>query len=292
MKNWRTTLLPVLLVAVAGCGADGAGSDSGEPEIGEVPTVLDATDLRLPMRDYELGAAELDLVTDARRILMQRCMAEFGYTVEIERTTPSAYGPPTSSERRYGITDLALAREHGYGLGERDPSRQAQPERPELTADQQTVLFGRGRSEVGGKRVPDRGCAGAAGRELQRDAAGADLSLPQNTWVTTFEESRGDSRVSAAIGAWSRCMERQGHHYPDPLAAASDPVAGGEVTDAQRALAVADIGCKAEVNLVGVWSTVEAAYQRRAIDANRAAFDAVRAALDGQVRTAREVTGG
>lgn len=292
MKKQMALLPVILLTAVAGCSANGAEPESGEPAIGEVPTAVTATDLHLPMEDYDLTSEQVDLVSDARRVLMQRCMAGFGYTVEIERVVSSAYGPPTATERRYGITDLALAREHGYKLGKRDPALRPEPKRPELTAEQQVVLFGRGRSEVGGKQVPDQGCAGAAGRELQRDTPGVDLSMPQNTWMTTLDQSRKDSRVVAAIDAWSRCMAKRGHHYPDPVAAVNDPVAGGEVTDAQRALAVADIECKDEVNLVGIWFTVESAYQRRAIDANRAAFDAVRAALENQLRTAQGVLGG
>ncbi len=51
--------------------------------------------------------------------------------------------------------------------------------------------------------------------------------------------------------------------------------------------AIADVDCKQNVNLVGVWMAAESAYQRTAIRDNGAALDTLRKNLQTQAANAR-----
>ncbi|MFD0691835.1 hypothetical protein [Actinomadura fibrosa] len=96
----------------------------------------------------------------------------------------------------------------------------------------------------------------------------ADQSLAQSLSRESFEESRKDARVRTAFARWSRCMRREGFRYAGPLDPPDDPRFRGAPSGAERAVAVADVRCKAATRLVGVWSAVEAARQRELIRAH------------------------
>ena len=53
-------------------------------------------------------------------------------------------------------------------------------------------------------------------------------------------------------------------------------------------VAIADIGCRATANVTGIWFAVESAYQRRAIEADRAAFARTRDAIQARDKLAAE----
>jgi hypothetical protein len=59
--------------------------------------------------------------------------------------------------------------------------------------------------------------------------------------------------------------------------------------DTEIATATADVGCKIETNLVGVWSAVEAAYQRRIIEQNPEHFAGTQRFLETVDRNAARV---
>lgn len=201
------------------------------------------------------------------------------------------YGPVSLTDRRYGITDVGLARSFGYGLGPRDPARAVRPARPEIGADGENVLSGQGRSVVNGIAVPEGGCIGEADRNLtEPGTSSVDIRKGNQLNLESFAQSRQDSRVQAAFRSWSACMEQAGYHYADPLAAAADPAFAGTPDPQQIAVALVDIDCKARTDLVGIWFTVESAYQRRAIDADAAAFAAAKEAIVARDRAATAVS--
>ncbi|HZN19305.1 MAG TPA: hypothetical protein VFB84_14180 [Micromonosporaceae bacterium] len=284
------------LLALAGCSSAGA-AEPAEPPIGEVPTLLASVGLRLPVEDYLPTAEQGDRLGAARLALIRRCMARFGIDYPVKPVPASGHGPRSLTDRRYGITDIALARTAGYGLGPRDPKLATRPERPKIGPDGQTVLSGRGRSVVNGLPVPDGGCIAEADRALdQAVPAGTDVRIGNQLQLRTFEVSKRDSRVQAAFAAWSECMRGSGYRYGDPLTVMADPAFTGEdpaqrggPSPAELAVAAADIDCKARTNLVGIWFTVESAYQRREIDADRALFVAAREAIAARDRAATAI---
>ncbi|GAB7044577.1 MULTISPECIES: hypothetical protein [Catenuloplanes] len=277
----------VAVLVTAGCGTP-AADDGGEPEIGDVPVIADASDLKLPVQDYMPTPEQAKRIGVAQIELIKRCMARFGKAYDVDPVDGDAYGPRSLTDRRYGITDLELARADGYGLGDRDPARQPEAKRPALDADAETVLGGDGRSEVNGQKVPEGGCLAEAGRNLNAEIPeGADYRRGTDLQEWSFKKSREDSRVRNAFVAWSRCMAEAGYSYADPFAPAGDPAfAEGKASAQETAVAVADVGCKQRTNLVGIFYTVESAYQTREIDKESNNFDATLDAIAARDRVA------
>jgi hypothetical protein len=257
--------------------------------IGEVVVTLATADLRLPVEEHLPTVAQKDRLARARVALIRRCMARFGIVYDVTPVPADQYGPVSLTDRRYGITDLALARAFGYGLGPRDPSLFVRPDPPRLGADGANVLTGQGRSIVAGLVVPEGGCIGEADRRLTSSAiAAADLARGNRLQIESFAESRADSRVRAALDSWSACMAEDGYHYADPLAAAADPAFTGPPDQHQLDVAIADIGCRATANVTGIWFAVESAYQQRAIEVDHAAFARTRDAIQARDKLAAE----
>jgi hypothetical protein len=299
----HTVMVGCVLVAVAalGCGACAAAKaarpvtthTSAEPAIPTPPQLLDSAGLRLPVQRYMLEDEQFLQVERARVVLVVRCLARYGIDVTVpEVPDTSAYGPRTLTDRRYGITDRALAARYGLGLGPRDPALRGKPRQPRLGPAGRTVLTGQGPTSVRGVQVPSGGCLGQADRELRRGIpADVDLSLPQRLQFQSFELSKGDSRVRRVVAAWSKCMATAGYHYAGPLDTIGDPrfTEAQSVSDAQLRVARADLLCKQRTNLVGVWFTVDSAYENAAIAADAAAYRSVKAALDRERANAEAV---
>jgi hypothetical protein len=287
-----------ITVLVGGaCGAPAPSASprtASEPPIGTAPLVLDSVGLQLPVQDYMLSTAELEEVAGARMNLVIACMGRFGIEIPVSDTTSSdLYGPKSLTDRRYGITDAASASQYGFGLGPRDPALQGKPDQPDLDSVGRTALTGQGQAVVGGKSVPEGGCLAEAERELGKGVpAGADSNLPQRVQFQSFEMSKRDSRVAEIFVEWSHCMAAAGYRYSSPLQSAADPrFTDSSVSQEEESVAAADVACKEKTNLVGVWFTVESAYQRDAIRSDLAAVELARSALKQQLANARSVLG-
>ena len=285
-RRFRSRIgVAALAVVLAACSAPAeGGQDTGEPALGAIPNLLAAADLRLPAQDY--------LATDAQNLqylraevkLIQDCLRRFGVSYPVTPAADTNYGPRSMTDRRYGITDAALASTAGYGLGARDPALQTRPPTPDIGADGETALTGQGPTIVRGVPVPAGGCTGEARRTLDAQLPpGADLQLAQNLQMQSFEQAKRDSRVKTVNAAWSSCLAEHGYHYADPFAPLADPRFKGKLTPEQITVAATDIDCKGRTNLVGVWFSVESAYEARAIQQAKAAFDLLK-----QARAARQ----
>ncbi len=292
LRNRHHTLFltsALLLLVLAGCSTAkaSASTSTGEPAIGAVPKILDSSTLRLPVEDYLPSSAEDDRLGVADLALIRSCMARFGIKYDIKPILGSTYGPVSLTDRRYGITDATLAAHYGYGLGPRDPALQKRPDKPDIGSAGETALSGEGQSEVNGITVPNGGCIGEADRKLSGSVpASVDMHKGNTLQFQSFAQSRADSRVVAAFKEWSACMARSGYHYADPLAAAGDPDFAGAANSHDVAVALADISCKSETNLVGIWFTVESAYERQVIDADPVGFAATKQAITARDQAA------
>ena len=66
---------------------------------------------------------------------------------------------------------------------------------------------------------------------------------------------------------WWACWADAGFSYAGPWAANTDSHWREDiVTDQERLVATADVTCKLETNLIGIWNAVDAAYQERIIE--------------------------
>ncbi|MGB2568994.1 hypothetical protein ACPFP2_11140 [Micromonospora citrea] len=278
----------VLLVAGAGCGAAGAPrtDPSAEPRVGPTLSLVDLTKFSLPLDRFVLSPVNLTLSTRAEFILTDDCMKRFGLALPPQ----VASGDPSMNySRRYGIFDEALAAKRGY-RGPADSGPKVTP----LTPQAEAVATGQGQRSYAGKQVPEGGCVGEARRVLMegvREVPARDLGsvLANESW----ERSKQDSRVRAVFTSWSSCMKLKGYDYADPMAAVGNPVFGTkEPSPEEIKVAVADVRCKREANVVNVWATVETAYQEMALKQHSKELAAIRAHFEAQERNAEKIIAG
>lgn len=229
--------------------------------------------ITLPLDPYQVSDEDFGTVSRALAELTDRCMRRQGLSYEepAPEDTPTS---PTGHERRYGITVLETAREHGYHL---DGAPAREPERQKRSQRYERALSGTGKP-LGGSDGFDDGCTGEAHRELESGIDMEAVDLPQWYKRDSFQRSLDDPRVKAAFGAWSRCMAEAGHRYAGPLDPPADPgVMGRTVTEHERSVAVADITCKRRTGLVGAWHQVETTLQRSTVTTRAAQLKKARA---------------
>lgn len=283
----KRTRMIVLTVAVSFFCAACSPPDATPPEVDEIHPVTSAKDIVLPFHEYQLSAAELNVVERATAVLAKDCMNRF----ELDWPAPAAEladTDGTGNGDRYGVIDRAEVAEWGY---HRPPEQQEPREETSPAPEAVMVYTGRGASEVGGRRVPEGGCVGEARRHLTGNAptgmSGADLaSLDQQI----FQRAQADDRVRAAMGDWRECMVRFGYHYTDVWTANNDVRWGGPAPEPEElATATADLDCREESNLVPIWLAVETAYQRRAVADRADDFTVLRTRLTTTIENASHV---
>ncbi len=284
------------VIAVTGC-SDGAatqrpsesapattrqGTDVGEetPPGAEVPVILDVKSLALPIEPYLFTNRQMADVLRARQALVVPCMRRFGFAwpaSDPERNDSAGTVPgmrnAANLDRRYGITDPALAARHGYhfapGSRQRDPQDSTSASRP--NTDALAVLTGRtgdgtpAPARYHGRAVPEGGCQGQASTRLAGDRPLGNDQLANEINVVSYQKSQADPRVRSVFRAWSACMRKHGYSYAAPTdAPGKDPrFTGPAPTRQEIALAEADVACKRQTNVIGVWFTVDAAHQRQ-----------------------------
>ncbi|MDK9497676.1 hypothetical protein QEZ40_002619 [Streptomyces katrae] len=311
-----TVLFPLALTA-AGCSA--APSDGVRAEPVPTPTAGTVVGLRLPIGAYLPTDTERALSEYLRGLLVRDCVRRHGASFMDPAVTggaapPAAYDP-LNMARRYGVGDMETARRYGYRV---DPAHRAArvdgpsgAAAPARTAEERGLLTGVAdrrpgqpsasgeRPRFGGRPVPDGGCYGEADRALLNDGsrAGAFGGTVNVIERQGYERSRRDPRVREAFTRWSACMKAKGHHYADPLGAAGDtarwrPDATQEAGPDERATAVADMECKRDVNLLGVWFAVESEYENTAMAGRAAELETVRRQLEAERGRLRELAAG
>ncbi|MFI5764710.1 hypothetical protein ACIA8F_27745 [Streptomyces sp. NPDC051563] len=287
----------LLALVLAGCsdpGAAGGGGAHGEPELGEVPVAPAAASISLPLDAYTDTDAETVRMGQVQQRLLSRCMARYGFPYEEVRPSDPA-GAQGSDGRHlvlFGATDPEFAAAHGYDLtagkgrpvrppaaplsesaalvmhGERPGGAQGAAQPPDAANEEEAAKVDSG-IDVGGQKVPPGGCIREAYRKLYAPTKDSvDLLFPFGLASEAHERSKGDSRVAAVLRNWSACMEKSGYGgLKDPyevvqkLGLEADPGGPKAVTAAK-----ADVACKREVNLVGIWTAVEVAYQKRLVE--------------------------
>jgi hypothetical protein len=240
----------------------------------------------------------VDAATDH---LIADCMAGFGLTWQVRDFDRP---PLDRMARMYGVGDLDRARTHGYHFLPDEPApsvlaeREAAANGPQLPADPNYLLVLSGSPDgvtplddpgsYGGKKIPLGGCAAEALRRLGIDNLDP-TQLPAEIGVTAFVTSGKDPRVVEAVAAWSACMKGKGYTYASPSDAAGgwDLVAPATAVEIQTA--VDDVRCKQSTNLIGIWYTVQVAYESQLIAENIAALDEVKQQWADATERASEV---
>ncbi|MER6450225.1 hypothetical protein DEJ51_09805 [Streptomyces venezuelae] len=271
----------LLLPLLSACSA-GPAAPAETPGPTAAHRLADSKTLKLPLDDYLLTTADAGTLARGRDSLMQRCLTALGAPY-----TPKAQGSADieTNERRYGLADAELAKEHGYHVPDTDKRAEDYPTAvmPLVTGDVTTH---------NGVPVPQGGCAGEAQRELHEAELQDALNFPQKLNMESYVKSQKAPMVVKATAEWSSCMKESGHSYADPLAAINDKEFSAATPGShEKEVALADVLCKQKVNLIGVWSDAESEYQRFLIESNANALTGPLAAKQKTMSAAKAATG-
>ncbi|MEV7930551.1 hypothetical protein [Kitasatospora sp. NPDC088779] len=203
--------------------------------------------------------------------------------------------------RRYGLADLQTARTWGYHLPRSDSGDANAATQPitlgQMSESARTVLTavdpktGAKVAEFAGKALPERGCQAELERLMPTAAGGpggpasGGEGIVTDIKAQTFAESRTDANVVAANAAWSSCMKSRGYDISDPLHPAAnlssvdDPAPSAEEIDQAQA----DVACKHDTNLIGIWFAAESDRQNTLINRHADDLAKVKRALDTEV---------
>ncbi|MBP0448739.1 hypothetical protein J5Y04_04170 [Kitasatospora sp. RG8] len=288
----------VLLAAACSSSKDG-GSATEKIPAPAIPAVLtepaDGAEVALPLDGYGISSGDSLLFVQAREQATRTCMQAKGFDY-----TPAAAGqkPPPApiDSERLGILSLTAAKQTGYHRpppaagGGSVPTAEGRPnESPE---------YGKalnGDMRPGGPTngtTADRGCHAAMDRQL------ADAKIPEAKSDLVGDlraQAHGltgeDTRVRAALDAWSSCMKGLGYQYQTPVDASAaawpDPVGQKE-----RDTATADMGCKTQAKLLATWYAVEEGYQKALIARNESGLQAVKDAAAQRMAVVKKALGG
>ncbi len=283
-----------------------------------VPTSGLTKDLTLPLEAYMASYEDQVTVEQAADNLQQSCMKDYGIDLTLPRA--GANPPPSDNdaniERRYGISDRAEAEKYGYELPPalqehttqtmRDLSgvevevltghtKPVPPKAPDgVKAGKPVAVPGQGtkpaRAEYNGKKLKTGGCIGWSKDQL--GVKEADPTFVAQLAGDSLTQSMKDGEVITAIAAWSSCMDGKGHKgLADPYKAMDEGVTSdGKPSQESIALAVDDVDCKKQTDLVKTWFGVESAIQNKQIADNRSQLTAIKEQRDREIAAARQQT--
>lgn len=224
-------------------------------------------------------------ISDAEQHLITSCMRKQGFRYWEEKPLSLEESRPVG----YVQDDIDWARSHGYGsriMAKEDLARLRNPNisyRKSLSRARQNaydIAMDGGRDAVllksptpsgGTISKPSGGCAGQAEKMLYGDPAAwfrADVTV-SNLRPLYVGKLLADKEFKSAVGAWSRCMNKAGHPFPDPDAArrsTREHSAGQTRAEEARTfanetrIAVADATCARSVSLRSIGERREAHY--------------------------------
>ncbi|MDX3537429.1 hypothetical protein PV721_24275 [Streptomyces sp. MB09-01] len=300
-------------LTLTGCSSTGSGADDDgrEPEAGAAPRILNSAELTLPLDAYILRGERVTLLTRAQNTLVDQCMKRYGFRY----TGQGGDRVLNDRARLYGITDADQAARYGYsnpdlasGGGERPApatqlgpneslflhgEKEVDPSKPVPMSQEEAEQTGQGAITVDGQKVPAGGCRRESYLKLYAPTKDAvDIMLPQNMATDSYLRAGEDSRVRKVTAEWSACMAEKGYKTDDPVSPQED-LGFQSAPGSPQAIAAAqhDVACKERTNLVGVWHTVQTAYQKRVIEKNAETLDLAKKQMEDRLRLAAQLTG-
>ncbi|MGP3634868.1 hypothetical protein ACTU45_16100 [Streptomyces sp. 24-1644] len=303
-----TLLIATSLVGCSGGASESDKASSNERELTSLeysapstaPDIKSTTIPSLPIEGYLVSQKEKEQILTASRMMAKSCMERFGFSYSWSAASGQRVAPDDNASnrsRRYGIVDSVAASKYGYGLGSsnvRETSEQAPSAamseaatRVFLGNSDPTVKVENG-TEVNGHKIPEGGCSGEAKRKIGN---GLSNRTANEINIASFDVSLNDKKVKAALGAWSQCMRKHGYAFRSPL----DPLktmGAGSATSQEKTTANADVQCKYETNLIGIWNSVESAIQKAMIGKKETVLEEGRRETDRSLRNASAVLSG
>jgi phosphopantetheinyl transferase (holo-ACP synthase) len=225
-----------------------------------------------PLDSYRLSQSEAAIVTQAAEAVLDGCMKEHGFQAP-PYVIASTVG---ETERRYGITDIALARTRGY-----HPGGTGADHRPTLPPSYDTAAYQAALGDA---------TSGCLRTVSQKVGVGQTLADGDETVyrldLEAFTQAQRSPAVRRSIATWSTCLRQHGITATDPLNAGAK-FTQAVVTKSELNQATTDIQCKSAASLVAVWAAQEAIAQHAVITAHQADLNQIRATQLAVVRAAR-----
>lgn len=235
------SLAGVLVVTLVACGADA-------PNVPDATAILDreAQTITLPLTEYSLSEQETQTVQHANALIAQDCMADKAFP----------YPPATEinwqrearvTDRRYGVWNLDSVAKYGYDVPA-DDSRS-----PELNPEPAAVT-------VDGYDEALLDCIENIQDDLIHEyiAYNADSSIADRGLFESETLAKADPEWTQARQDWTDCLAES-----KVTLATQDgwvPVLP-DSKSAQIEIAIIDVECKTETNLVQRLADIEATYQ-------------------------------
>ena len=263
-------LAVVACLFLSACGP--STSVEGEPALGEIGIITSPEQIALPVYEYlptveqtvALLFADQDMMNECFRLSGSSKQVQLGYRYLIDHVLGGFQVATVSAMTTIVSNMREEARTYGSLWSFFNPGTVAQ---------------------YGYDRPPER-LALSAMTDIEDPVveaceAGVGALTPSGHVMATFSISSlpdggpvipsSDSRIVEAEKSWSSCMADQGLDYASPV----DAIGANYIadTDAAKALArtvaVADVQCKIETNLIGVAVAVQTAYDQQYIDSHR-----------------------
>lgn len=304
MRKWSAAAL--VFISLTGC-SQLQGDGEAVPAVTATPTPSSAAEVRNPLDSYEPSQEQEDTLAKAEDLVAKDCMREYGFTGEIK--IPKGALIKAFEQRNRGfILDEKSAERYGYhryegtigGGGDTEPERQGPG-----TADQQNMIrvLGGTVRHYQGKSVPPGGCMAEAKRRLAKGVVwpkgmkpdvGALEAFVNNLQWDAYKAAEADNRLQQVTKRWRECMRRSGYSYRRPDDAVIDDrwSTAETVSPVEIKTAVADARCQKEVNYVGVYSSLQKAYEERAVDENSEVLRAIKLSVDARLKNAARVISG
>ncbi|WP_326658694.1 hypothetical protein [Streptomyces sp. NBC_00385] len=305
-RSLGAVCVAVLLAACSSSADTGQGDETSEPEISATPPMSGTVGLELPLDTYDVTREEANALQEGQGVLISRCMERFGFRYSLP-PRPAATATREANALIFGVVDENEVARYGYSAPEdAQPSRRTPqnltpseelalngapdlkpPDMPKSQAE--AVKDGGGKERINGKAVPVGGCGREAFLKLYAPEPNAvDAMYVFNLKAQAESRAREDSRTKAVNKHWSDCMARSGHTATDPMNATTELGIADDALASPAAItaAKADVGCKKEVNLVGIYFAVQSAYQNRLIDKNAETLDLAKKQLTDRLKLA------
>lgn len=295
------------LLALTGCAAyqpvpNGAPS-MAPPAVPASPPPAPATatkgTIHLPLDTYQLSSADTATLITAIGVLTATCMRGKGFSYQAHPVT-ARQEAATPVVLPYGIDNPVQAARDGYSHAHVVMAGAALPRprsRTRHSVAYWLALTG-GQPPGGPGSAPpvgyhqDVGCVGLAAEQIMRYGwtrqDHVNLSLSGELSATAAGLTARNPRIALVEKSWSQCMGARGFNYPNTsaVAAAHWPA---RPSRAEKATAAADVTCKRQVNLPGIWLAVQAGYEQGLIAEDRAALASARRFLSEGIARARMI---
>lgn len=268
-----------------------------EPSLGTIPRVANSERVPMPLDPYMTSMSDIKLIDTARDVGAAECMQKLGFREWTADTIRTSNAGDYKEADLFEYVDPREAAAQGYvrpkdtSSGTAAEVRQKSGRQP--IKDELQAYNGTASQTSSKKAIPAGGCLRATETEIY--GKGDRLPVdPRSLAVQSRFLAKQDSRVKKALSEWSACMTRNGLQYVDPLLSSRDQRwatrdAATPASDEEKRVAGVDAACQAEVNLIGVYKTVRAAYESRLLEENRAKLEAAKPIFEKWVENSKAI---